>query len=168
MVEHPSMTGSRISRSVWSAGYSPAFERRTKAGGCLHLTRISGNAEAPPARSVNPVRGGLFIVTEPQNISQTPLGVTCGLVRAGRVKGMSHRSPLTGFGDMIAGVGYYKQATPNGVMGEHPWESKDACKVQGGYPALQTLRDFGNRGASSLPAWATPPCLGCHPGMDLR
>ena len=144
-------------------GHGATFESGSKL---LQLIRISGTTNAPRALLVNPARGGLFIEPGPYNVCQTPLGVTCKssplLCHRERV----NRSPLTGFGSGIARSGHYKQATPNGVLGQHTEERKDACKVQELAPAiersgaaesgsklraLQTLRDVGTRGGSSQP-----------------
>jgi len=116
-----------------------AFDRcRTSDSGSklLLLIRISGTAEAPWARSANPAWGGLFLVPGPQIVSQTPLGVACEssplLCHRERV----NRPPLTGFENIIGCCGYYKQATPNGVLRRYARESKNACKVQRKFHAL--------------------------------
>ena len=105
----------------------------------LHLIRISGPADAPSALLVNPARGGLFIEPGPYNASQTPLGVTCESAPLLCHRERIHRSPLTGFESGIARSGQYKQATPNGVLGQHTAECKDSRKVQELAPAFGAL-----------------------------
>jgi hypothetical protein len=141
---------------VLEAWHSCIAKRLECAELALHLIRICGIAEAPWARSVNPVRGGLFIVRGPQNVSQTPLGVACESSPLLCHRERADRPPLTGFGNIIGCSGYYKQATPSGVLRRHARESKNACKAQELAPAfdraitlksgsklraVQTLRD---------------------------
>ena len=76
------------------------------------------------------------------------------MVCKARVTGMLHRSPPTGFGKMIIGAGYYKQATPNGVIGQPATESENKCMVQDKLRALQTLREIRLRPHSTLRSFA--------------
>jgi hypothetical protein len=96
----------------------------------LDFIRISGTTGAPRARSVNPARGDLLIVPGPQNVCQTPLGVACESSALLGHRARPNRPPLTGFGNIITCAGYYKQATPNGVLGQPARESKNAYNVQ--------------------------------------
>jgi hypothetical protein len=132
---------------VGEAGHSWGAKRLECMRLALHLIRTSGTADAPWALLVNPARGGLFIEPGPYNASQTPLGVTCEssplLCHRERV----NRSPLTGFGSGIARSGYYKQATPNGVLGQQTAECKDECKFSG-LPPLSDHVDAPTAAAS--------------------
>jgi hypothetical protein len=87
-------------------------------------------AEAPWAGSLNPARGVLFIARRPQNVYQTPSGVTCRPWPLHCHSQRAYRSPLTGFGSVIGDAGYYKQHTPSGVVVYHSNKSEDVCRVQ--------------------------------------
>ena len=108
-------------------GLDVAAQREASA---LQRVRISCPAEASRTVSVNPARGDLSIEPGPQNVSQTPPGVTCGSFPLPFHWEPSNRAPLTGFGSETARAGCYKQDTPNGVVGQRAEKSKDACKVQ--------------------------------------
>jgi hypothetical protein len=80
-------------------------------------------------RRVKPARADLFVAARPEHGAQTPSGVTCGRSPLRLVRQPANRSLLTGFGTIITGAGYHKQATPSGVAGQHAAQRPNACKA---------------------------------------